>query len=215
MRHPIWKFVSVALLLCAGALTLSSIIARHRTAAVESLIRTELDVVRGVLVESALLVDRNSPDQALAAIYSDCSKRNEYEFLLVNLSSLTRSELGRLSELSESCGRYFPVTKALMVERLERLVTRYATLVTFLFSVHARDALPYRVDDWRELAAAEHERSDLLFRQNELQDTIITALLAGDSGSRVRNSVSEAQRIAIELTNLDSRIDALRAELTK
>jgi len=181
----------------------------------ETSLRASLELKEKRLQELADITDRNGADEIVTKIIADCSRRPEFESLLVRLSELNGKELLTLQNLEDACGGFYAERKALMVSKLEQEFQNYSETVKFLLLLTSHDSVSYHVADWNALVTLEQERSDLLTEQRVLQKEIITALMQGSSvqSTRVQDLVHEAQEIAELLTVHDRQIDEKRDAL--
>lgn len=167
------------------------------------------------LLELAQITDRNGADDVVTQIIADCSRRSEFESLLVRLGDLNEKDLLVLQNLEDACGGFYAERKALMVSKLEQEFQSYSEIVKFLLLLTSHDSDSYQVAEWNVLVTLERERSDLLTEQRSIQKEIITALIQGSSvqSSRVRDLVRDAQEIGELLTVHDRKIDEKRGAL--
>jgi len=181
----------------------------------ETSLRASLESKEKRLQELADITDRNGADEIVTKIIADCSRRPEFESLLVRLAGLNGKELLTLQNLEDACGGFYAERKALMVSKLEQEFQNYSETVKFLLLLTSHDSVSYRVADWNTLVTLEQERSDLLTEQRVLQEEIITALMQGSlvQSARVQDLVQEAQEIAELLTVHDRQIDEKRDAL--
>lgn len=202
--------VLVALFVTAGAW-----FAHAAKAAVREQIQINIDRQVAHMHELANITDRNGADETISAIIADCPKRNEFEVLLVRLGTLDKKELIEVQQLFESCGSFYAERKALMVSRFEREFNVLKDNFNLLRTLDAENGTDEILAQWERIIALERERSGLLNEQVTLQQTIITALVAGKktNSKDVSESVQRAQKIGESLSVLDKQIDDIRGEL--
>lgn len=207
--------VTLNLGLLAAAIVIGAWVADHNQQSYESSLRTELDSKRAHMVELALITDRNGADDTTAAIITDCSRRNDYESLLIRLGELSKQDLITVQNMFESCGHFYEERKALMVSALEREIAHYRSLLTLLGILSPHDTYAFEEEKWNELLSLEKTRSMLLSDQSDIQAKIISELITGSPvhSERVIALVREAEGINELLTAHDHQIDSLRETL--
>ncbi len=217
MKERLQNHILIAsiLLFVALAFVLGTWFVHFNQRELESAIRSQIGEERTTLMTLADITDRNGADDIIAATIADCSRRDEYESLLVKLSVLSKKELLTLQNLFEGCGSFYAERKALMVGKMERELQNYDDLITLLGTLSQHDLTSYNLDVWRELVTLERTRSTLLSDQKDIQADIISALILGESvsGERVSSLVVEAQEINQLLTVHDRQIDEKREKL--
>lgn len=175
-------------------------------------------VVQNILLNSLLDITKsNSADSVTSSLVKDCAKRTEYESLLIKLDRLTKNELLNLQILSESCGDFYPDTKAVMVSRLEREFQAYTKFIDLLKELDTDTVSDYKIAEWSEIIEVEKKRSELLKEQASVQLEIIQLLIQGNSvqSKLVQEQIGSAQRIGVLLTTQYGRLEELRALLTQ
>jgi len=219
MKEHISIRVQVALgLLCVVFSILVGVFVAHNNIQdFEEAIRIRLVEQRSVLISLAELTDSNGADESISQIITDCSRRNEYESLLITLDTLSQRELLTLQTLSDSCGGFYSERKALMVAKFERELESYKDLITLLTLLTRTDIDIYELSRWNELFLLEKNRSTLLTDQNLLQEKIITLLISGATPTSVsvQKLVAEAREIAQLLMTNGQTIDSIRESLNR
>lgn len=209
--------ISLSLILIAAALILGAWVADSNQTKVEEKIFEQIVAERNLMLQLATLTDHNGADEAISRIVSDCSRRTEYEELLISLESLSKKDLIAAQNLFESCGKYYTERKALMVAKLEREFEIHTTYVAILKELHDDKELDRQSDMWKDLITLEKDRSSFLSDQNHIQAKIISLLISGSTVSS--KELVELIRDAGEINELlgvsDHKIDALRASLTQ
>lgn len=212
-RHLI---VAIQLLLIIGAIVLATIIVHVHEQKMVTELTENLKTQHVYISELAKLTDQNAADEVINAIVPDCSRRTEYESLLVKLGSLTKKDLVVVQNLHENCGTFYTMQKALMVTKLEREITGYTETLKLLGMLNAQGTFMGTEKKWNELLAFEKTRSALLGEQTEIQKQIISALISGASPQS--DEVGELLRTAQEINELlgveNQKIDSLRDEIT-
>ncbi len=217
MRENIQNHILLALTLVLLSLSIiiGSWFVHYNQRELELKIRTNITEQHNTMFALAEITDRNGADEAIANIISDCSRRDEYESLLVKLNVLTRKDLITLQNLSDACGNFYDERKALMVARLDRELTSYIEHIAFLETLTTSGLEEYNARGWIELVELEKARSTLLTDQKNIQVDIISALINGEyvHGVLVSGFVQEAQRINELLIVYDKQIDEKREQL--
>lgn len=208
--------ISLALLFVAGTILAGVWLVHFNQRELEASLRESLELKELRLQELAEITDRNGADEIVTTIIADCSRRSEFESLLVRLADLNGKELLTLQNLEDACGGFYAERKALMVSKLEQEFQSYSEIVKFILLLSSHDSASYRLTEWNDLVMLERERSELLTEQRVLQEEIIVALIQGASvqSTRVRDLVRSAQEIAELLTVHDQKIDEKRNILT-
>ena len=216
-KFPVRIQISIGLLIVALAIVIGAVTAYYNQYALLKELENRTDEQYTSLVELAEITDRNGTDDATAELVSDCAQRTEYESLLVKLDTLNARDLLTLQGLSASCGTYYPMTKAIMVSKLEREFEAYTEFIELIKLLDGDNLERFSSSEWVELIELEHKRSDLLQEQTEIQSEIIALLIQGLSprGGIIQEQIKDAQRINILLVTYDTRIDELRATLTQ
>ncbi len=208
--------ISIALCMLAGAVVLGVFVAHYNQRSVEEYIVTKIHEQETYLLTLAEITDGNGADEAISTIITDCPRRNEYEGLLINLSTLSKRDLITVQNLFESCGGFYAERKALMVAKLERELSAYMDLLDTLTLLNEHARQRYDENLWNEIISLEKERSTLLTDQNILQGKIINALISGSSpqSKEVGLLIEDARQINELLTVNGQRVDTLRRGVT-
>ena len=203
--------IIIALVITVGAYTVYAVKANVRTELVANINRQA--TIIGTLAE---LTDHNGADEGVEKIVVDCPRRAEFENLLVQLGTLSRQKLLDTQQLFESCGGFYVERKALMVSRLEREYEILQDNVLLLQTLDSHTKNNYHVDEWGQLISWEHQRSDLLNEQLNIQRDIIALLIEGKmvTSLEMQTLISRANDIEKILTSLGTGIDTLRSQLT-
>lgn len=210
-------FVATFLILAVIAIAIGAWFVSWNQREVETQIRAELEAIRTIMVDTATRTDNNGADEFISSIITDCSRRSEFEALLVKLDTLSPKELITIQTLFESCGDFYPERKALMVAKLERELQSYSNLLTLLSTLTTRDISSYKEALWTELVNLEKERSALLSEQYMIQADIIEALIRGErvSGETVQTLVHDGSEVNQLLSVTARRITEKRESLNQ
>lgn len=178
----------------------------------ETSLREALRVREIQLYELATMTDKNGADEIVTKIITDCSRRSEFEAILLRLTELNRKELLVLQNLEDTCGGFSAERKALMVSKLEHEFQSYSEIANFLLLLSPRDPVLRHVSEWNNLITLEKVRSDLLTEQQLMHENIITVLIQGESAqsSKVQNFVRSLHDITELLAVHDREIDERR-----
>jgi len=170
-----------------------------------------------LLAELATVTDRNGADTITESIIIDCPRRTEFENLLGVLGNSSHLKLLDTQQLFESCGGFYSERKALMVSRLNREYQILEDNVLLLKKLDSSTEEDFKLAGWRRLVEMEQKRSDLLQEQLEIQQNIITLLIAGNSvnSKNVVDAAGRAGGVNESLIVLDQQIDIARDELAK
>lgn len=147
------------------------------------------------------------PDVAL----KDCETDDRYQFdaLLGQLSTLSRSQLEELNNLFAACGDYFATIQMLRTAQLAREIEVYKDELRSLATVdkHFEEKLSV-IPDWFNLQQKAQEQSLLLNELVKIQSEIIDLLLASNStGSEVvQERVARGQEIRENIVFLDQQL---------
>ncbi len=161
-----------------------------------------------------LLTDSNEANEKINKLISDCTRRTEFEKLLVSLDGATTKEIIATQQLFESCGAFFATRKSLMVSEMEYEYDVLVSNIELLDILRDVDVEKREAENIKKLIDFEKNRSELLSEQVVLQEKIISALLSNeDRGITVYPSVASASEISQSLSVLDKQIDALRTEI--
>ena len=217
------KFLNIrALIGFAGisvilAIIIGSVISSHNTKEHDILVMQKLQESREMLQEISHVVNRNGSDATLQNIYKDCTTRNEYESMLVRLSTLDKRELISMQNLFETCGSNDSVRKALMVSRFGEQLSHFIILTQLLTENAQNFGVREEVKRWQTLFSLEQKKSDLLTEQTVQQSEIITLLISGKSvrSDEVTKLVEDAYQISELLSVYDHEADSLLELLVK
>lgn len=211
-RH---KYITGALIVLAGSLVIGSWMAHRGQEKFLSALNADIATTRALLATRAQITDRNGADDVIAGIVTDCSRRNEFDALLITLGTLSKQDLLLAQSMFESCGTFFPIQKALMVSRLEETYHTYITLLDLRKTLPGEGGAGDDRALWDEVVTYEKSRSDLISEQAKLQKQIINALVQGSrpESADVRKMVSDAQEDAQLISVYDKQIDGARATL--
>ncbi len=206
--------ISVHLVIFALTLIVGTLVVHFREETTATELRKKITEQNSILMDLAIITDRNGSDEALAKILQDCSRRNEYEALLIQLGTLEKKELITIQNLHESCGLFYAQQKALMVQKLKREMQSYHDLITLYALFDNRVGL-YKEDAWNELLVFEEARSTLLFDLGTIQEKIVTGLISGTKpqNAEIQNLVRDAQEMSELLGVHDRKIDEIRESL--
>lgn len=217
MKEYIRMHVQIALTLVGIVVVLVSSIAtiHYHEREMVAHITKYLDERKTNMLALARTTDSNGANETVGSVISDCSRRDEYEKLLMHLGSLNKVDLVKVQGLFESCGSFYAERKALMVMELVQELESYTELVTLLGTIDQKRSSAYTLDTWNELVGLEKDRSTILHDQTTIQERIITLLISGENAQskEVQTLVQEAQELAQLLTVHDHQIDALRDSL--
>jgi hypothetical protein len=209
--------ISLVILLTILAIVSSVWLTNRNQQKIEGALRGILDDKYALLTELSEITDRNGADETITRIVADCSKRTEFESLLVRLAELDRKDLLVLQNLSDACVGFYSERKALMVSRLEDEFDQYSEFVTLLSVLTTNDLEKYGLQKWDELIMLEGIRSSLLTEQKEIQERIISELILGTpvNGAVIKAMSKDAEEIAEVLGIHDKKIDTIRESLAK
>ncbi len=139
------------------------------------------------LASIAVTTARNGADDVTEKIIRDCSPADRIMFdqLLGSLDNgLPKAQLIELERLFGRCGNFFAKRKSVMASRFEREVEIYETFIHQLSNISRDDKLSeYKVEEWKNLASLETKQSELFSELVNVQDEIITELIAGNSAA--------------------------------
>lgn len=215
-KLPLRLQIAIALLILGVAIVIGAITSYYNQHTLETELKSRAETQRVLLLDLAEVIDKNGADSTVKSVVSDCSKRGEFDSLIANTASLQKKELVTLQSLIESCGNYFPLTKAIMVAQLEREFRVYEEYVRLIELLDADNLHVYQMDSWSELIELELKRSDLLKEQVDIQAEIVSLLIKGNSvaSKLVQEQITDAQSVNVFLVSHDTRIDEIRASLT-
>jgi len=185
-------------------------------AALEEELRSDISTQEARLSELASLTDRNTADETVQEIISDCADRGRFEELISRLGSLERAQLLEAQRLFASCGDFHAVQKNFMVSRLERESSVLKNLAELLATLSEDPTAEDRANDWERYASLEAQRAALMSEEVAIQESIMTELIKGTSvqSGTVSELSGRAQNIGEQLQVLDRQIDSLRLSLT-
>lgn len=164
-----------------------------------------IDEQRQTLRSLSEITHRNGADGVAAAVIADCPRRDQFEDMLVNLSTLNDQELLTAQQLFESCGDFFAQRKALMVFHIEQELQAMTQFANVLNVVTESEELQDEVRLWEELVELERKRRDLLHEQVTIQESIISSLIRGaqPSSDEIGSDITRAHEVA-ELLSVHS-----------
>ena len=206
--------VALHLVLFAGAIMVGSAVTFIKEMETRTELEQRLSESQEVLRDLAETTDRNGSDEELSSIFQDCTRRSEYESLLVKLGSLEKKDLITVQNLHENCGLFFAQQKALMVQKLRFELNNFEeTLI--LYKRFGGEIQPYKVSVWRDLVSLEEIRSSLLYDLSVFQEEIITGLISGSRSQSepIQTLVMRAQEISQLIAVHDKKIDELRMQI--
>ena len=95
MKERLHNHILIALILFLVALTfvVGTWFVHFNQRELETTLKSQIEKDQTTLFTLADITDRNGADDIIAATVADCSRRDEYESLLVKLSVLTKKEL--------------------------------------------------------------------------------------------------------------------------
>lgn len=185
--------------------------------------RSELKVVMAEqetkMTSLAELADRDGVDSVVNQLVKDCAvnERERFDSLLGSLSELDRAELLEVERLFGVCGGYYAERRAILIARLKREYEVYQQY-TELFMLTGADTSLYdsKLSTWGELVNAEEQRSQFSSDLVNIQEDIITELIAGSgvNSDEITEDLKNAQGIKDSLLYLNITIDELRSELS-
>jgi len=207
--------MTLNLLVVGGSIMIGAWVADSNQKAIENKIRERITHEEEVILTLAKITDNNGADAVIESISSDCSRRTEYEALLMSLGTLSKKDLLLAQNLSESCGNFYVERKALMLSKLERELASYMEYVGLLEDLTHDSEQAEKTKNLTELISLEKTRSSLIGDQNVIQSKIISLLISGAtvSSKDVVNLVVEARDISDLLEVGDLKIDEMRAKL--
>jgi hypothetical protein len=198
----------IVLLLCGVAWYVD----RTHTA-IELLLSERIHANQELLAHLMEITDRNGIDDKAPHIVSDCQRRPEFEDLLSRLGSLPKKDLVLVQQLFESCGDFYAEQKALMVWRIEEIFTLLEGDLDVLGTIRDLTEDEEEFRKWKSVVELEKTRSEHLFEQTNLQEKIISALIAGVPSGEITELVRDAQAVNESLTVIDQQIDLERMAL--
>lgn len=202
--------IIVAMLIAVGAYL---IIQNKESTMVERLV-TEINDTRSEMEQTAKTTGLAQVDPVADSIVRDCTVRDRYENLLGRLDSLNATELNEVQQLHAQCSHYYPTQKAFMANKLDTLVSDYASLISILENITTVESDEYQVEAWRSLTAKELSRATLLRQQHEIQGRIITALVT-ENTTDLNNLLEEARKVADSLNVVSIQINQERQALVE
>lgn len=191
----------------------------NRFERVESEVRINIANQKTTLLAIAETTARNGADAVTESIIKDCTieERSQFETYLNRLNTgLRNDELSELERLFGRCGSFYSNRKSVMVSRLAREIEVYEAYVAQLSVILDKDITSeYSVDSWNSLASAEKEQSVLFAKLVQLQDKIISTLLAGKSQSspEIIDILKEVKETQESLVYSNKQASTVRAEL--
>ncbi len=207
--------IATHLLVIAIAIILGAWFAHFSNRAIETTVQEQVNAQKRELFELAEITDRNGANTSMDGVIEDCTRRSEYESLLVKLGSLSKKDLVSVQNLFESCGSFYSERKALMVFQLSDALKNLHEKNELLTSLNVEPIPQKDLEEWEKLVTLEKKRSSLLTDQTDIQAKIISALISGSTAHTVDvvSLVNDAQQIAELLTVHDHEIDTLRNSL--
>lgn len=207
--------MTLTLGLVAGAIMLGAWVAHSNQKNAEQIVLERIQAEEKLMFTLATLTDHNGVDAAIENIVGDCTRRDEYESLLVSLQTLSKKDLVSAQNLFESCGSFYVERKALMVAKLDREFQAYTDFVVLLEEFREDSNIIRNFKVWEELVSLEKNRSTLLHDQSQIQSQIITLLISGSTAASkdVVLLVREAGEMSELLSVADHKIDELRKTL--
>lgn len=207
--------MTLTLGLVAGAIILGAWVADRNQQNAEQILFDRIQAEEKLMLTLATLTDHNGVDEAVENIVGDCTRREEYESLLVSLQTLSKKDLISAQNLFENCGSFYVERKALMVAKLDREFQAYADFVSLLREFREDSSSARTLKTWEELVSLEKNRSTLLRDQSQIQSQIITLLISGSTATSkdVVLLVREAGEMSELLGVVDHKIDELRKGL--
>ncbi|MCA9362263.1 hypothetical protein KC906_02720 [Candidatus Kaiserbacteria bacterium] len=175
----------------------------------------EQEALLSVIAETTA---RNGADAVTEAIIRDCpiDQRSSFDNLLSRIDSLNYTQLTELERLFGRCGSFTASRKAVMVSRLTREIEVYESYVGQLSKIlDADQSAAFAVAKWRALITEEQNQSEGFAKLVELQDDIISELLAGKTAASpdVQEILQEASAAREKLLVDKKQADAIRSEL--
>ena len=168
----------------------------------ETELTNQIDTQKNYLLELAEITARNGQNKQTETLVRDCgaSDREAFDVLLGRLNeNLSNAQLAELDRLFGRCGTYYADRKTAAALQLQQEVRFYDTQVSLMESLLTRDlSEKYNLEKWDELVLLEVEQANRFRELVQLQDQIITSLLAGSIPSSseivsILEQVSEAQ----------------------
>lgn len=179
------QYIFAGILVVVGIWGISSYLVGERLEEFERIVAVQHEKQRGVLSVLAETTSRNGADEITESIVRDCplEERVRFDELLGSLDAgLSRPELIELERLFAGCGTFFAERKAVMVARLEREFAVYRDYTEQLASITgSKQDASAQLEAWESLVQYENDQSRHFGRLVELQDKIITSLLAGNT----------------------------------
>jgi len=206
------KTVILSILLTAIIVIAAYLIIQNKEATMVERLVTKINDTRSEMEQTAKTTGLAQMDPVADSIVRDCTVRDRYENLLGRLDSLSTTELNEVQQLHAQCSHYYPTQKAFMANKLDTLVSDYASLISILENIATVKVDEYQVEAWQSLAAKELTRAALLRQQHEIQGRIITALVA-ENTTDLNNLLEEARKVADSLNVLSIQINQERQAL--
>ena len=208
--------VGLQLLVVCVAVVVGLLVAQVQQKMIIQALEEQLNASHTTLRTLSKLTDQNSADEEVSAIVPDCSRRTEYESLLMTLHTLHKKDLVVVQNLHENCGTYYTMQKSLMVSKFDHEVQTYVHTVALLEKLGAHEAYATKVQQWNELLGLEKTRSSLLIEQTAVQKEVISALISGSSvqSQVVTDLLREASEINELLDVQNQKIDVVRESVS-
>lgn len=213
------KRLAIVLFVVIAIFVLVTTLVQSRFNSIEQNTRLAIADQQSVLIAIAEVTARGGADVVTESVVKDCSmtERTEFDSLLGRLNDgLSKNELTTLERLFGRCGAFYAERKAVMVSRLAREIEIYETYVAQLSTITNTDLqIEFRIGEWKNLAAEEKKQSDLFSRLVQVQDQIITTLLAGKTATspEMQDILQQAKEIQETLLVANKQASTLRAVL--
>lgn len=166
---------SLVVVACVAAVGSYYIIKAQRTEA-EELVMQYAAATQQELYDLATLSSKSLVDDDIEALVGDCTNRDTFESYLVQLESLSPTELDEAQRLIEACGNYYPKRKALMVHKMDLVFKELTDFTEVVVAYDKGEGKDYHLAQWQSILDKEQERSRLMFEQVTIQSEVITAL---------------------------------------
>jgi uncharacterized protein YjaG (DUF416 family) len=218
-RKTMIKIALTVLLVGVFIYLAAAIIVKEQTNDLTSLINVQVAEQQALIKSIAETTARNGADQVTESIVRDCTvdERTTFDTLLGRLNAgLGQTELVELERLFGRCGSFFAERKLVMSSRLAREVQVYEDYVAQLATLTGADTIEeYDIPAWKQLTEQEIKMSTDFSILVDLQDEIITTLIAGKArdSEEIQAILSEVQDTQDSLTILNAQTATIRTEL--